>query len=206
LYLTGHRERTGTGAGIGYYESATKTFGGHHKDLNFLAPDGLLVLDDLHRVILSGGINDDPAFPNQAPKEAQLVVYDPDLNEVERVTVKPGMKDTGELFAAGKDRFVGVSGEDKLAYLYDLRQHKLLAQVPLPGALGASTQRKSDGSIWLAIDNVLWRVDPSSLQMKAMGKLEFAPTILEWLGNDLYFTSGGSGYAAGTELYRIHFE
>jgi catechol 2,3-dioxygenase-like lactoylglutathione lyase family enzyme len=205
IYLTGHRERSGTGGGIGYYEPATKTFGGHHEKLNFLDPDGLLVLDDMKRVVLSGGVNNDPASLEQAPKDAQLVVYDWDLKEIERVIVKQGLKNTGVLFAAGKDQLIGVSGEDNLLYLYDLRQHKLLKELPLAGAVSAMTRRESDGSIWLTIDKTLWRIHPADWQMKAVGQLDVAPTILQWLGDDLYFTGGGSGYAAGTELYCVRW-
>lgn len=229
LYFGGRRERTGIGGGVGFYEPSTKTFAGHHEKLSFLTPRGMVVIDDLQRVVYSGRLQDDPAFPGQTPAEAQLVVYDRELNEVERLTVKPGIKSTGQLFlcpAASKSEkrswfqrlfggrekavspprtvIVGLVDEEKAMYRYDLAAKRLLEWVPVPAEFNATIQKPNDGSLWTIMDGALVRIDPVTLHLTVMGKFPAAVTRLAWLGNDLYAATGeGSGYAAGAELHRV---
>jgi hypothetical protein len=210
LYFGGRRERTGIGGGVGYYEPATKKFVGHHEHLNFLTPRGMAVVDDLQRVVYSGQVQDDPAFPGQTPAEAQLVVYDMELKELKRLSVKPGLKETGRLFlcppAPSSKKcsvIVGLDSAEKAMYRYDLANEKLLQWVPTPAGFNATIQKPDDGSLWSLTDGTLVRIDPFTLEINALGKLP-SVTQMAWLGNRLYVTTGGgSGYAAGAELHRV---
>jgi hypothetical protein len=199
LYFGGRRERTGTGGGVGWYDPATKTFGGHHNNLSFLTPRGMVVLDGLQRVVYSGELQDDPAKPGQKPAEAQLVVYDMDLKELERLTVKPGLTNTGALFpAADPHQLIGVIKGDKFIYRYDLAQKKLSDWIALPANIDTVTRRASDGSLWIVAGSVLWRLDPATMKIIAAGKLQQAPDIMTWNDNQLYVTEGAN-------LYRVNF-
>ena len=193
LYYAGRRERTGVGGGIGYYEPATKTFVGHHEQLSFLSPQGLAVFDDLERVVYSGRLGDDPARPGQSPVEAQLVVYNLGLQEIERLTVKPGLRNTGLVFVgAPKHVIVGVAAAERAIYRYDLVARKLLDWEELNDAVGPVTRREADGSIWMVVGAELFRVDPATLAMTSAGKLAHAPTpndLLAWQNDRLYWAT-----------------
>lgn len=220
LYFGGRRERTGIGGGVAWYDPATKKFAGPHEKLSFLKPRGMTVVDDLQRVVYSGVLQDDPAFPGQTPTEAQLVVYDMELKEVERLTVKPGLKSTGELFPtrgsqqrssffenlfgqSDRGQLIGLISEEKAVYRYDLAHRRLLAWASLPGECGVTTQKPSDGSIWTICGGVLVRIDPLTLRVTSIGKFPGEVTVMTWLGNDLYVAmSKESGYSAGAELHR----
>ena len=199
------------GGGVGYYEPATKKFVGHHEHLNFLTPRGMVVMDDLQEVVYSGRLQDDPAFPRQTPAEAQLVVYDMELKEVKRLTLKPGLKSTGQLFlcppaSASKKstQIVGVVPEDKVMYRYDLANETLLQWVQTPSEFGRTIQKTDDGSLWSVMDGALVRIDPFTLKWKTLGKFQSPIKHMTWLGNQLYVTTGGgSRYMAGAELDRV---
>jgi hypothetical protein len=213
LYFGGRRERTGTGGGVGWYDPQTNNFGGHHENLSFLKPRGMVVLDELQRVVFSGELQDDPAKPHEKPAEAQLVIYDMELKEIERQTVKPGLKNTGRLFpAADKNRIIGIADGEKYIYRYDVTQKKLLDWIELPDKVDEITRRLSDGSLWIVSGSTLLRLDPATMQIKTIGKLQApnndpallesttsgklptAPNNLIWQGDDLFFTNGAELY------------
>jgi hypothetical protein len=194
LYYLGRRERDGIGSGIGSYDIASQTFAGHNDGLSFFDPQGLVVDDDLKRVVFSGRLHDDPALPGKTPAEAQLILYDYDLKEVERRTIKPGLRNTGELFRTkSRGVIVGLVRDSKTTsvYRYDLVAKRLLAWKDLPGAAAASIQRPSDQSVWIVLDQVLTRIDPETLQVQSYGRLSDMvgePEHLAWQGRQLYFS------------------
>lgn len=198
LYFTGRRERDGVGATVGYYVPKTAQFVGHHKDLSFLDPRGFAVVEAADRVVLSGWVHPDPERPNETPAEAQLVVFDRELAEVERVTIQPGLQSTGELFTMpDSTAIVGLSREGNTLYRYDLATKKLDVHA-LPGKITGAAQR-SDGSIWTVVDDHLTRIDFDTLATVGIGE---AGSILHdaehlvWQGDDLY-------YIVHAELRRI---
>src|SRR5690606_15250563 len=127
--------------------------------------------------------------PGQKPAEAQLVVYDMNLKEVERITVKPGLKNTGALFpAADKNQFIGVIEGDQFIYRYDLSQKRLLDWIELPAKIDEVTRRDSDGSLWIVAGGTLLRLDAATLKITTIGRLKETPGIMTWDGNALYAT------------------
>src|SRR6185295_3559989 len=59
IYTGGTRDRSGSGAGVGYYDFATKKFAGRFDGLEFYADDiGLVVFDALNRIVVSGTLGD----------------------------------------------------------------------------------------------------------------------------------------------------
>jgi hypothetical protein len=198
LYFAGRREREGVGGGVGYYDPANGLFEGHHENLSFLDPRGLLVIDSLQRVVYAGKLRADPSQASPPPADAELVLYDLELNEVERQVVKPGLHNTGRLFRTSQPNvIVGVVRDERLIYRYDITAKKLLGSKPLDGAVTDFTQRAADGTIWLTIDNRLVRFDPETLDDVTVAK-DLPPEAdnLTWQGNDLYFSSKA-------ELFRI---
>ncbi len=193
LYFAGRLERDGVGAGVGYYEPATKKFAGHHKNLADVVPQGLAVLPDLGRVVLSERVR-----RGGAAAEAELVVYDKELAELERLVVKPGLTDTG-LIVRTPTRGVIVGISSNALYRYDLVAKKLLAWKDLPVKLEAATTREADGSLWAVIGTSLVKIDLQTLDTVTFGQEGSLPVGVEtlaWQGKDLYAS-------AGADLYKI---
>jgi len=116
LYYAGRRERDGIGSGLGFYDIKANRFAGFHEGLSFFDPRGLAVVDALHEIVFSGGVHGDPALPGKAPADAELIVYDDDLNEQGRYPVKPGLANTGMLFKTAEPTTIaGVIRPDPLA-------------------------------------------------------------------------------------------
>ncbi len=167
LYMVGLRDRTASGAGIGYYNFATKKFFGHFTGLNFYQGHlGLVVVDSLAKVIMGGQIGDDPNLPGQTPTEAQLIVHDLDCVELERQTPIAGLLDTGKLFrtAAEPSVVIGLSPGGKLAYRWDFVSKTLLGTVNLSAytKVGWSCQDEL-GTIYVCLDNNLAAMNPLTL-------------------------------------------
>ncbi len=155
MFMTGWRERTGVGCGIGDCDLATNTFGGHYAGLEtFSRIHGLIVADSLGIVVASGVTSDG--------SEAQLVFHDLDLTEIERHTVIAGMTDTGRLFSTTDPNVVigvvSTPGVETL-YLYDLAARSLLGYVVPLGSIGASTQDADTLMVYVVIDGALFSVD-----------------------------------------------
>lgn len=201
LYLLGRRERWSTGTGLGYYEpSAEKKFG-LGTDMRDLDPQGFALLPKVGRIVVSGRVRTET---KGAPVgTAQLRVYDLDLKEVERLTVKEGLPATGPVTAIGRDPvFLGrIDGEAKDAlYLYNLEKKAVLKWVDVDGALGGNAfERPSDGTWWIFRGSELCRINLDTLELTQVGKLPKALSPALWVGNDLYGATDG-------EVFRVKVE
>jgi hypothetical protein len=189
LYFSGRRERTGVGGGVGYYEPGTGRFAGHHERLEMLDPEGLVVLENPRRVIYSGHIANDPT--NVRGETAQLVVFDENLVEQKRLTVKPGLRNTGAIYATPDPRvLIGVISEPAAIYQYDVVDGRLLAWRALDRIPGPIAQR-DDASLWYVLGDALYRVDPVTLAETRVGTLPETANgagLLTWLGDRLYWS------------------
>jgi hypothetical protein len=197
VYYAGRRERTAVGSGIGYYEPKTNTFRGHHDRLDALSPEGLAVLPQLDALVFSGKLRDDPG----SPPEAELIEYDAELAERARFVVKPGLRDTGAIFATPtRGVILGFISDAHAVYRYDVIAKQLVGWKELGGKLGAVVaQRPDDDSMWVIADGSLVRIDPQSLETTVFGQPGSVPAGVDhmvWQGPDLYL-------AAATRLYRI---
>jgi hypothetical protein len=67
LYCAGHRERDGFGGAIGWYDIATDTFGGTAVGLNLMNAAGVVVLDNISRLVFSGKPSHDRKYRNHHP-------------------------------------------------------------------------------------------------------------------------------------------
>lgn len=194
LYMLGRRERSGRGSAIGYYDVASGTFAGHHRDLEALTPRGLALLPELQRVVLSGQLDKGQSGP-------QLVVFDMDLKEIERLVLKPELPSGGTLYpGATGTRFVGQVDQADLhaLYLYDLREKKLVNWIPLEFALERLTWNPGDHRYWGWQNGKLVKLDPSDLGITEVAAMPRMPHYLAWQGDTLYATVDG-------ELFRVAF-
>lgn len=206
LYLLGHRERWSTGAGLGYYEPATDKRFGLKLDMKDLEPAGLVLLPKLGRVVVSGKVIVPPlpaGTPADAPPAtvtAQLRVYDLDLKAVEQLTVKDGIASTGSIYDLGQENtFAGVLKGDKETsdqlYLFDLARKAATVWVKLDGKLQSPLFRKpADGSCWLICSGVLCRLNPETLAVTPVQKLQEPLELPVWIGDTLYGTDRSASW------------
>jgi hypothetical protein len=188
LYSLGLRERWSTGTGLGYYEPATgKRFGlgQANKDIE---PQGMVVLPDLKRLVFSG----DPIGKG----DARLIVYDLDLNEVEKLEIRPGLDSGGALFeSAATNEFLGcchgLTTNTFTFYRYDLAEKKVVRQVELPARIQAILTSPADGAKWALASDTLYRLDPVTLAMTPVGSIPKGVDYPVLIGKFLYGTRGG---------------
>lgn len=185
LYYAGRRERTGVGSAVGYYDTQRQTFAGHHDRLEELDPQGMVVLDDLNRVVLSGRLN------GTASRET-LIVYDRDLRELERLVVRPGLRSSGLLFATKRPGVVlGISALDGVIYRYDVIKHAVVDWRAMTAPIGPSAA-KADGTIWVTIGSTLVRID-DVFNFREVRQLKVVPATgdaLTWQNDRLYWAHG----------------
>jgi hypothetical protein len=194
LYMLGRRERSGRGSAIGYYDVAARTFAGHHRELEALAPRGLVMLPELQRVVLSGELDKGKEGP-------QLVVFDMELKEIERLAVKPELANGGSLYpGATGTRFIGQVDEKDLCaiYLYDLREKRLVSWIPLEFPVERMTWNPKDHRYWGWQNGKLVKLDPSDLKITTVALMPKMPSHLAWQGDALYASVDG-------ELFRVTF-
>ena len=206
LYMAGLRDRSGHGAGIGYYDFAHKQFAGLNTKLNFYVGGlGLVVFDNC--VVFGGTIGDDPAFPGQTPTVAELVLYDLDLIEIERQTPVPGLLGTGALFRTGEPTVVvGLSSPGKLLYRWDIVSKQLLKSVTIASDICIATQGPT-GTITAVLGSKqthppkcrgrkIVQIDPLTLVITTLGTLD-GPEVgsIVQRGHDLYLWIGAELYA-----------
>ena len=184
IYLQGQRERWSTGTGLGYYEIATKKWGFLGQENKDLEPGHMIVLPKAGRLIVSGGKRDAP-----------LLVYDMDLNEVEKITLVPELKESGLLWSFGAaDEFLGCytdpQTEKHVLYVYSLSKKTILRSTPLDNA--PQVLFRPDGSAWALAGGVLSRLNVNTLGMTPVGTIEGGMRFALWTGKDIYAARGGT--------------
>jgi hypothetical protein len=157
----------------------------------------MLLLPSLKRIVFSGEVGPAPGAAGVKPDEAQLIVYDMDFKEIERLSVRPGLQNSGNLYAGAKDtQIVGRIDDDKnpALYLYDLEKKQLLKWLPLAQNSNGFS-RGPDGWYWTQIGDALVKINPADLTVTPVAKLE-TPMGIIWLDSEPYGTVDGV-------LYRI---
>lgn len=188
LYMMGLRERWSTGTGLGFYEPGSSTFFGLGKAHKQVHPVDLLAIPALDRILFAG--------KPDAGGDARLFVYDRDLNEVDRLEIRPGLADGGALFDSDiATQFFGcVAGPETnrfTLYRYDLPAKKIVRQIDVPAEIDMLVQRQADQSWWALSGDTLYRFDPATLALKPAGRLEGGAGHPVWIGKDLYGNQGG---------------
>jgi len=200
LYFGGRCERGVTGSGLGWYDLSDGSFHGHHDGLNFLTPRGMRLIESQQRIVFSGELSDDPNAKTSKPEEAQLILFDMDLNEQKRLTVKPGLTNTGWLYPGlTETEIISCINDGKLQalYRYDVKQEKLLAWQDMTTPVSKISRQPGTENYWALLSGgVVGRLDPQTLTVTAVGKFSQPVGSLHWVGDELY----GS---AGSKLLRI---
>ena len=194
LYFLGRLERGHQGSGVAYYDVQSELASGHHKDLNFVSPHNLLIMEDLQRIIISGRLlKDDPNSKATPPEEAKLVVFDMDLKELERLQVKKGLTSTGHLYPAlNNDEFIARINHEGVSalYRYNLKDKQLKGWSDVGEPIDNVMIRATDKTYWTIQGNILGKLDPVSLKITKVGKLPKIPTLCLWKDKKLYGTVG----------------
>ncbi len=163
LQAAGLRDRTGFGAGIGLYNIAAGTFGGHFTDLEMFT--GRLGLAVLPASVVMTGLTPDET-------ESQLVIYSLALVESARQTPIAGLKDLGPIYKASSTDVVGLSRDGALVYRWNTSTGTMVESVDLTaeGAIGVSTQLGSSTLVTMLGTNLV-AIDLLSLDRTIIGDL-----------------------------------
>lgn len=195
IYMLGQRSRWAVGSGLGYYDVAEKEFVGLGKANREVDPQGLAVMNEINRVVLSGKLNGNENAEGARPDQAFLMLYDLDLNDVARLEVKPGLKSTGHITPVkGASRLIGVVESDEVnaTYLYDIEEEKLLIWNDLDeGVMGNISYRSHDDTYWIILGGKLGKLDPHSLEFTPIGLIDRGIGLTRWVGERLFARSGG---------------
>ncbi len=210
LYCAGHREREGFGGAIGWYDIGTGAFGGTSENLGSINPAGFVVLDGISRLVFSGRPSADPAVPDPPP-DAQLVICDFNLMEIERQTVMPGMVDAGVLFKTAIPQvIIGLSATSKILYRYDVGARSLLARVSLGEnvAVGPSWQDHVSGAIHAILGSALSAIDPESLDRTVLCSLPMLTGASRFVfnGKEVMVANGPDLYTLEPGLQHLRAE
>ncbi len=185
IYICGHRERWSTGTGLGYYEIATKKKFGLGAANKEIEPVACIAVPGMERIVFSG----------KAKEPVKLIVYDFDLAEVDRIELAPALKNTGPLYPAGEGRFIGSyeRPEDTkhVLYLYDLATKKIVTSIEMDAPPGALSYRAADGTHWMAVGDLLNRVDVKNLKLTPVARLTRRINQPVWSGRTLFGRAGG---------------
>ena len=196
LYFGGRLERGHTGSGVAYYDTKTKKIVGHHRNLNFIKPRGLVVLEPLNRIILSGSLQGDPNSTAKKPKEAQLVFFDLDLNEIERMSPRDGLLATGHLYPLPGNKNILGNIKDPNAqaalYRYNVETKQLELWKELKTPVDQVVIRKSDDTYWVTQGTLLGRLNIDTLEITPVGTIQGPAKHLLWNNNQLYGVAGAN--------------
>ncbi len=188
LYALGQRERWSTGAGLGYFEPATGVLFGLGQANKEFDAAGLALVPGLKRLVFSGR--------PEKNGDARLIVYDLDLNEVEKLEIKPGLASGGALYeSASPTQFLGccegATTNTFMFYRYDLAAKKIVRQVEIPAAIQTVMTRPVDGSRWVLAADTLYRLEDETLALSPVGAISKGIDYPVWIGKELYGAHGG---------------
>jgi len=127
-----------------------------------------------------------------------------DLNEVERVTIRPGIAAGGNCLTrvpgpdgAPSSVILGIIPPEKAIYRFDFAARRLLDWRQFDGSV-AGIARRDDGTLWLDMETatepksrVLVSLEPATMRWQNWGRLS-RRGIMVWCGNELYLAAEGS--------------
>lgn len=194
LYMAGQRERNGVGSGVGWYHPGSAVYGGHFTGMGNVNPAGLVVLEEISRVVMNGKrLASDPG-------PGEMFVFDFDLVQVAHWTMAADIANLGLCFTTSDPQVVCcMSIEDNEAFRVDVTTGTILSRSTLGGQLGAVCRRPVDDSVWMVIAGDLWRMEPDTLVLEFMKDLgAVVPDLMAWHPDGLYVTDGPTLYVLDT--------
>lgn len=188
LYTAGRQERDDDGSGVGYYDVVGETFHTEDDNLSEYIPRGFVVLEEAGLCVFSGEL-----MPGAIAPEAQLVVYDLDLNEVTRWTVEAGLQNTGLLCTTDDPEVVfGLTNDNPvMIYRFNVVTGQLLDSEVLGAVapVGGYAKRIGDEALWVDLAQDLVRIDVDTLEHRTIVDLEISTQYFAWSGRALYMVA-----------------
>jgi len=161
LYCAGERDRTGTGAGIGYWDKAGNTFGGtHDPPLDTVQPQGLVLAGPGKIAMSTNTLDGDPTAP--------LYVFDLDLTLIATQFPVAGVSNLGPIFPTAIPNVICgayIDGGVLKLYRWNVQSGTMVqtATTAFAGLIDCFTINQADGSAWLAVTDTVVQVDPETL-------------------------------------------
>ena len=211
IYFGGFGERNYTGGGLGWYDPRTGGLDGFWKPLSGYQVHWIAPALGGRLIVLSTLTASDEQNQHSQPEEAKLFVYDVRERRIVRDIVPLSKaRATGLIAEVASGRVLGLTTEPTpsgrrgsgLLYGVDVASGQVLFRKALPSGVSVdehwphwvdpsyeylSLTRGPDGFFWTYLEDVLVRIDPDSVRVHVVGKVEPVghPTFL---GTDLYFS------------------
>jgi hypothetical protein len=216
IFFGGQWVRDGGCGGLAWYDPQTRQAGGLWKPLSALQVTHLAAADEGRLVVVSTRRVEDTVLNKPKPEQGALMVFDVAKGDfIHKLDPVKLAKGTGPIVCTGASRIVGWapngdSTTESVLYLADAKEGKLLATRTLPCALpvaiGSNQQEnwdfrlgpdpadpKGPPKVWTFLNNVLITIDPATLDIAPIGRLD-KPGRLAF--------AGGRTYLGGTTAVR----
>lgn len=201
LYCAGTRDRTGTGAGIGYWDkSINDTAGTFAAPLTTVQPQGLVLAGPGRIAMSTNTLSGTPTAP--------LYVFDESLTIVATQFPVAGIADLGPIFPTSTPYIICgayIDGGNNLAlYRWNVQTGTLVqtTTTSFSGVIDCSTLRIADGSVWIAVGNSVVHVNPDTLSA-TLGQdiTSIAPiSTMAFFQSDLYMSSSAELWSATVDV------
>jgi hypothetical protein len=211
LYFGGFGLRHYTGGGFGWYDPGTRQMDGFWKALSGYAVQWIAPVLDGRLIFISTITAADEQHKQQVSAEAKLFVYDVSARNIVREIVPIAKaRTTGLISELASGQVMGLTASDSgsgqpgngVLYVVDVGSGAVLFRKDLPSPVSVDTYwphwvdpsyeylsltRGPDGLIWTYLKDVLVRIEPESLRIGVVGKVDpvGAPVFV---GRDAYFS------------------
>ncbi|OQB82576.1 MAG: hypothetical protein BWX88_03885 [Planctomycetes bacterium ADurb.Bin126] len=188
VFFGGQWVRDGSCGGLAWYDPATGQAGGLWKPLSALQVTHMAAADEGRLIVVSTRRVEDTVLKKPKPEQGALLVFEVAKGDfVHKLEPVKLAKGTGPIVCPGGSRIVGWApngdnADESVLYLADAREGKLLATrtlgYPLPVAIGSNQQENwdfrlgPDGKVWTFLNNVLIAIDPATLDIAPIGRLD----------------------------------
>ena len=207
VYFGGKVVRIGNGGGLGWWDTRDNKAGGLHEPFDNYAVFWMCAADRGRYIVCSSKAAPARDNPNYTPPRGRLFVYDTSKHAITRQVDDPRLFMPGLVTEAMPGMVMGYTAATKeggLLYGFDPAAGKILwtKAVPRAPVTGISAIRKAkyaftigpDGHIWATMDGVLARINPHTVEVLPVGRLE---------EGEICFHDGDVYVAGSTKFRRI---
>jgi hypothetical protein len=196
VYFGGKVVRIGNGGGLGWWDTRQKQAGGLHPPFDNYPIFWMCSADQGRYIVCSTKPAPDKNNPDFTPPRGRLFVYDTTKHEMIHQAEDERLVIPGYITEALPGLVLGYTSEKEggLLYGFDPAAGKVLWTQPTPRKpeTGISAIKKwrysftkgPDNFIWATMGGVLARINPQTVEVLPVGKMEDAQ--IAFLGGDVY--------------------
>lgn len=184
IYSGNHNERESTGGALGWFDPATRKFGGIHfpnDDCEYLTSAGAG-----RYIVYASDFSIDPSHPEITPRDGRLIIYDTQEKKITRQFSPLSDGSAGVIVETTPGKVFGLGLHDKLPVMYsaNIDTGEVEKRVPLPAKAIRQIALGPDGRVYFFCNGSLLGTDPETFKVETL--CPATPGRMVFLGNDLY--------------------